>query len=231
MAAIRASLPTLATVALLGLTGSALMAQPGAWGGPGWGRTGWGGTARSSTPPLEGRVEVARFRAEDQRVLGMGSVAVVTMSGDAENSDRRFGATFEAAVENQLLHAGYAAAASGASDGQLVEVRVVRREAVPAEQKRKPLSGEMTMGVSNHGSMMGIGLQYDASKPRAALLSTRLEARIKDRASGAVLWEGRAEMYSRDGDGKWDDQTIADRLAKALFDGFPGKTGEQTLKR
>jgi len=46
-----------------------------------------------------------------------------------------------------------------------------------------------------------------------------------------VLWEGRAEMYSREGDDKWDDQAIATRLAKALFEDFPGRTGEQTLKR
>ena len=88
------------------------------------------------------------------------------------------------------------------------------------------LSGEMAVGVSNHGSYQALGLNIDLSKPRKALLSTRLEARIRDKASGAVLWEGRADIATRDGDPKWSDQAIASRLAEALFAGFPGKNGE-----
>ncbi|MFO1255586.1 MAG: DUF4136 domain-containing protein [Sphingomonadaceae bacterium] len=225
----RASLFTFAAVAALGLTGTALMARPG-WGGPGWDEAGWDRAPRGQAPSLEGRIDVARFRAEDQRPLS-GSLTVEAMPGEGGLADPRLGATFQAAVEDRLLHSGYVAAPGGATDGQVAEVRVVRSEAAPAEEKRKPLSGEMEMGVSNHGTILGLGLRYDATKRKRALRATRLEARIRDRASGAVLWEGRAEMYSREGDDKWDDQAIATRLAKALFEDFPGRTGEQTLKR
>ena len=64
-------------------------------------------------------------------------------------------------------------------------------------------------------------LTVDLSKPLPPLVSTRLEARIRDRATNAVLWEGRAEVATRDGDEKWSEQDIAARLAEALFDGFP----------
>ncbi|HNJ48934.1 MAG TPA: DUF4136 domain-containing protein, partial [Novosphingobium sp.] len=64
-----------------------------------------------------------------------------------------------------------------------------------------------------------------------ALISTRLEARVRDRASGKVLWEGRAQIVTRDGDERWGDQQVAARLAQALFDGFPGRTGEESQRR
>lgn len=225
----RSPLLTVAIAAALGLTGTALMAQPGRWGG-GWDEPGWGSAPRRA-PSLEGRIEVARFRAEGISLDPAGPIAVGPMADQQGSDDPRINATFQAAVENKLLASGYAASSGGANAGPIAEVRVVRSEAAPAEGKRKPLSGEMSMGVSNHGTMLGLGLRYDATKPRAALISTRLETRIRDRASGAVLWEGRAEMYSREGDNKWDDQAIADKLAKVLFDGFPVRTGEQTLKR
>ena len=82
------------------------------------------------------------------------------------------------------------------------------------------------MGISNHGTMMGMALNVDLTKPLPALLSTRLEARIRDRASGAVLWEGRAETRTREGDDRWAGQKLATHLAAALFDDFPGTSGE-----
>lgn len=228
----RAALSNFAIVAALALTGTALMAQPGRWGGPGWGpEPAWRGKSMRSAPSIEGRIDVARFRADGTDALGGGLIQVSPMAEGEGGIDARLNATFEAAVEDRLLHSGYAAAARDAADGQIAEVRVVRSEAAPAEQKRNPLSGEMTMGVSNRGSMLGMALHYDATKPKSALLATRLEARIKDRVSGQVLWEGRAEMYSRAGDDRWDDQAVATRLAKALFEGFPGRIGEQTMKR
>ena len=43
----------------------------------------------------------------------------------------------------------------------------------------------------------------------------------KRRSDYSAVWEGRAEMATRDGDSRWDQQAIAARLAEALFDGFP----------
>jgi hypothetical protein len=90
----------------------------------------------------------------------------------------------------------------------------------------------MAVGVSSRGgSYQALGINIDLSKPAKALLSTRLEARIRDKVSGAVLWEGRADIATRDGDSKWTDQAIAARLAEALFAGFPGKNGETIAAR
>lgn len=225
------------TLALAG-TGTTVLAQRTGPSGPGWDEPRWGEnrnverSLRRAAAAREGKVDVAQFRAEGDAAaaLGHGAIAVVRPADQDPVPDNRIAATFEAAVESQLAGAGYDTLGP-ASGGQIAEVRLVRSEAEPAEQKGKPLSGAMEVGVSNRGTFFGGALRYDGSKPRSALISTRLETRIRDRASGQVLWEGRAEILTREGDGRWGDQAIATRLATALFDGFPTRTSEPLAAR
>jgi hypothetical protein len=105
--------------------------------------------------------------------------------------------------------------------GQLAELRVTRTVVQGPEERHKPVSGEMAMSVGNHGSAYGMAVNVDLTKPLPLLVSTRLEARIRDRATNKVLWEGRAEVATREGGKGWNEQDIAARLAAALFDGFP----------
>lgn len=144
----------------------------------------------------------------------------------SQQDESRRGATFEAAVIDRLVIAGYDTSQPSGTAGQRAELRIVRGVAEPEAPPHKPVSGTMEVGVSNRGSMAGMGIHIDLTKPKKALLSTRLEARIRDSASGAVLWEGRAEIATRDGDADWPAQKIAGRLAEALFRDFPGKPGE-----
>ncbi|PLK26869.1 DUF4136 domain-containing protein [Novosphingobium sp. TH158] len=183
-----------------------------------------------SADRVEGRVEVTRFVAEDggADLLGKGSAISVPAPTGAGVEDAAL-RPFAAAVDDRLAAVGYQTATNAGGAGQLVELRVSRDVVVPEEGPKKPVSGEMAVGVSNHGSMMGLGLNIDLSKPKKALVSTRLEARIRDAASGKVLWEGRADMVSREGSTKWSESAVAARLATALFDKFPGKPGETSL--
>ena len=234
----RLSLATACIALALAGTVTALLAQRTGPSGPGWGEPRWDESRdlerslRRATAAREGKVDVARFRAEGDAAaaLGHGAIAVVRPADEDAVPDNRLAATFEAAVENQLAGAGYDTLGPSSGD-QVAEVRLVRSEAEPAEQKGKPLSGAMEVGVSNRGTFFGGALRYDGSKPRSALISTRLETRIRDRVSGQVLWEGRAEILTREGDARWGDQAIATKLAAALFDGFPTRTGEPLAAR
>lgn len=222
-------------VASLTVSGTAALAQRGGWDDA----AGW----RSGTPRSlgsgEGQVEISRFRIEGAAALALahGPIAVVAAPVGTEEDmtnppgDQRFSATFEAAVEDRLVHAGYDAVTVQPGGGQVAEVRVVRIAAAPAQVRRNPVSGEVSMGVSNRGTTVGIGIAVDGSKPKGALVSTRLETRIRERTSGQVLWEGRAEISTRADDPRWSDQAIADKLAAALFDGFPLRTGEARVRR
>lgn len=212
-------------------------AAPGAWGGPSWdgsgrGGSSWGGSRwndRGAGPVArggdsrEGRVEVSRFVAEGDaaQALGHGAVVVASRTDGPDPANSRQQATFEAAVIDRLAAVGYDTVARPEAGGQAVELKIVRTQVQPAETKRNPVSGEMTVGASNRGSMMGMAVAVDLRKPLKALYATRLEARIRDRANAAVLWEGRAEIVTREGDDRWTDDTIAVKLAGALFDRFP----------
>jgi hypothetical protein len=220
-------------------TAAPVLAQ--GWGGPGWGGDRWGPRepALDADDAREGRINVERFPAPDAAaLLGHGAIAVASARPDSpppaardadapsiipspDLTDSREQAVYEAAVVDRLAKAGYDTLTPTPAGGQLAELHVTHALLVPQEQKHSPVSGEMAMGVSNRGSMMGLGINIDLSKPRSALMSTQLTLRIRDRASGRPLWEGRASIATREGDSHWNDQRIAARLATALFAGFP----------
>lgn len=215
------------------------LAQPG-WGG-GWGRSGWGSmrgggwgesslNRSSAQDGREGRVDAAHFVADDAGdALDHGPIAITSAPGTtASSSDQTY---YEAAVIDQLVKAGYDTTKPDPAGGQIAELKIVRDVLVPKEEKRKPVSGEVTIGASNYGTFTGAAIAVDLSKPKGALISTRLEARVLDRATGKALWEGRAEIATREGDSRWTEQAIAGRLASALFDDFRKTTGDEVASR
>ncbi len=214
-----------AALALLLFAAGPALAQSGGYG--------WPDRSASRSERPEGKVEVTRFVAEGAAAaaLGHGPVAVSAAPAGAGDIDARGLAIFEAAVIDQLARQGYDIVTASPGGGQIAELRIVRDVAVPQEAPHRPVSGVMETTVGNRGSGFGLGLAIDLTKPRKALLSTRLEARIRDRASQTVLWEGRAEILTRQGSSRWGDQQIATRLAAALFDHFPGRSGETVTAR
>jgi hypothetical protein len=223
-----ASLAAAITLAVL-LSAAPGSARPGRWGGPGWGEPGWGEPFPGDRGRVtrdrsrEGRVEVSRFRSQDPAAaaLGHGPVSVSSQSDDKDFMGPTERAAFEAAVVDQLVHAGYDTTHANAEGGQSVELRITRTVIELAEARHKPVSGEAAISVGNRGTAYGLALDVDLSKPLPPLVETRLEARIHDTATGRVLWEGRAEVATREGDEHWTGQEVAHRLAEALFDGFP----------
>lgn len=224
-----------ASAAAVLIAPSTAYAQRGGWGpggGPGWGSSGWDGPARSSgsrsvRDPREGRVEVSRFVVAGSAAeeLGHGSITVASESGDGPWMEQTQRAAFEAAVVDALVGTGYDTVhASG--QAQVAKLQISQQVLAPAEDKRSPVSGSAAMSVGSHGySAYGLAINVDMTKPRSALVSTRLDARILDKASGQVLWEGYASIATYEGDDKWSDGLIATKLARALFDNFPKADG------
>ena len=216
----------------LGLAATSSMAaaqMPGWYGprGPGYGY---------SEPPgfrdsREGRIEVQTFIATSARIaeLGHGPISIVAGPGPAAprgvaaGSDPSIGdGLFETALAGQLGHAGYQPGAPG--PGQMIEYAVTRELIQPPEPPHSPVSGGVDVGTSNRGSGMGIGIMIDLSKPRGALVATRIEARISDTVTHELLWQGRAEVLARETDKRWRPELMADRLTSALFKTFPRPT-------
>ncbi|NML94436.1 DUF4136 domain-containing protein [Novosphingobium olei] len=177
--------------------------------------------ARQGIEPSK-KVEVTAYRAADAGDrLGKGRivVAALTAGEDASDADWKL-PVYEAAVVDQLAGRGYDTA-NAQDPGQVVQVGVSHRVVLPAEEPHKPVSGAMTTYVSNRGSGYGLALNVDLSKPKKAIVETRLDVRIRDKASGATLWEGHAEAQNREGDDGLDNGAVAGRLASALFAKFP----------
>ena len=208
----------------------------GGWGGGSWGRDTWdGGMLRGRGPdparsgPPEDRVTVSTFVTDEEPAaasLRQGTIAV-TGAPTGSGVDSGELAVYAAAVVDQLAQAGYRTDVPESTTGQVTELHISHATLQP-EEVRKPVSGAMAVGVSNRGTATALALNIDLSKPRSALISTTLEARIRDRASGKVLWEGRADIATRAGDDRWSSGAIANRLAAALFYRFPDRSAPPT---
>jgi hypothetical protein len=179
--------------------------------------------------PMEGNTAATRFIAQGAAAkLRHGAIEVKATQQDGPPLSAPI---FEAAVVDQLAKLGYETAKPDPSGGQIAEVQFSRLTVIPEEQKRNPVSGETMIGVSNRGSMFGMALAVDLSKPRKALVSTQMNIRIRDRLTNAVLWEGRATLDTRDGDKKWPEDAIAARLSAALLEHLakPGQAQEVAI--
>jgi len=230
----------LSSLAALALATPALAQRyPGGW--PyGDGRVATQGNAEPSR-----RIDVETFRAADAgNALGKGRIVVVEApapspptsdaggeapppgyapmlpgNNAAPPSDDKL-PVYEAAVIDQLAAKGYDIA-TAADPQQLIEISVSHDVVVPEEEPHKPVSGEVSVGVSNRGSGFGGALFIDLSKPRKAIIATRIDVRIRDKATHRVLWEGYAQGQARATDNGLDDTHIATRLSAALFAKFP----------
>jgi ribosomal protein L21E len=219
---------TLLAAALLALTGTGALAQ--GMPGPGWGG-GWrdrGGedddarlpSARQSAQPSK-KIDVTAFRSADAaELLGKGRIVVSRLPGDAGDDNDGKLPVYEAAVIDELTRRGYDTA-TAMDPGQVVEIGVSHSVAVPEEAPHKKMSGAMSTTVSNRGSGFGLALAVDLTKPAKAIIATRLDLRIRDKATGRVLWEGHAEGEAREEDGGINNTQMAARLATALLKKFP----------
>lgn len=207
----------LSGLASLAIAGTAV-AQPmgGRWDSPMDQRL-RGEDGRRSIEPAK-KVEVEAFQAADAApLLGKGPITVA--AADGAEAEWKL-PVYEAAVVDQLAKLGYDTAVSGAEGGQIAQIGIRHEQVVPEEPKRKPVSGAMEVGVSNRGNYTAMALNIDLTKAKKAIVSTRLDVRIRDKASNRVLWEGHAEAQTREDDDGLNNGAVAARLASALFAKF-----------
>ncbi len=75
-----------------------------------------------------------------------------------------------------------------------------------------------------HGGVGG-GVSVPIGGKPTQNVSTRLVVQIKRRSDGTTIWEGRAETSARFGTPESQPTTAVQRLAAAMFKGFPGESG------
>jgi hypothetical protein len=178
------------------------------------------GPSYGGRDPREGKIGTAAFVASSPDVSQLGHGSIVLAPGP-DSAVAPGDGTFEAALIDQLARIGYHTGGQAAA-GQTIEFVVSHDVVRPPEPPHNPIGGGVSVGAGSHGwGGVGVGLAIDLSKPLKALIATRIEARIRDSATHELLWQGRAQVVTRDGDKHWTPQVTATRLAAALFKGFP----------
>jgi hypothetical protein len=170
-----------------------------------------------------GPVEVTRFHLPDTASLAKGTIAVEAAPGeDPASLELR---SYQAAVTRQLVTLGYVEAAAGTPSQQVAQVRL-RRETWQPEKAGSPVSVGVGGSTGSYGSGIGIGLGFDLSGKPPAQTRTELSVTIRERASSSPLWEGRAQFTVRADSPLAGTSLGSAKLAEALFQGFPGHSGE-----
>lgn len=133
------------------------------------------------------------------------------------------------AVGAELGRIGFAPTAAGSSSQYIAGVSFLRssRGTVRTPPKFSIGLGGGSFGGGRRGGGIGIGGGISkgfGSETRDVLVS-ELAVQLRRRSDGTIVWEGRAQTSGLSG--RPDDQpaATAERLANALFRGFPGESG------
>jgi Domain of unknown function (DUF4136) len=162
----------------------------------------------TTMPPID----VTRFsRAGD---VVRGPVAAIPDSAPTLEQRRH-----ESVVGQQLTRLGFAA--RDATTARYVYAVDVTRDSHAAAPQRAPVTIGIGGGAGGYGGGIGVGASFGLGRQSRDRIVTRLAVRLVDKASGQVVWEGRAEGLS---DPRAQDSDVG-RLAAALFRDFPGESG------
>lgn len=182
-----------------------------------------GCTTAGSLPPTQ----VVRYH------LGMdltrGTFAVQPIEGGAPSLEFQ---SYAGAVQAELVRIGYTPAAPGALPDVVAIVEFHSRPEV-GPPRRSPFTlglgvggfgGGGYRGGTAVGGGVGVGVPVGGNR-RDAVLVSDLSVTLKRRADQIALWEGKAQGVV---DARKPDATPpaqAQRLAAAVFAGFPGESG------
>lgn len=168
-------------------------------------------------------VEVTRFHLPDTSMLGRGPIHVTAGPGmDANALEFR---TWSAAVAQQLATVGYTVHQGPAPGAQVAEVGVARSTMQPV-RSGSPVSVGMGGTTGSYGGGVGLGIGLDLSGRPSNQIASQLSVTIRDQTGGRSLWEGRAVQTVSEKSALASQQASAQKLAAALFQGFPGNSGE-----
>ena len=164
-----------------------------------------------------GPVEVTRFnRSAEGFVYGSGSFAVTT------NADTLAMSPYLAAVAREMQQAGYSEALQNSDVIAEVTVDVVRA----AVKKDSPVSVGVGGSTGSYGSGVGLGVGINLGGGAGERVTTTLRVRLLRRSDNLVIWEGRAVQSADAKSPAAQPGIAASKLAAALFQDFPGMSGE-----
>lgn len=178
------------------------------------------GCATTSGP---GPIDVTRFHLGTP--IAGNSVSVEPLTGFAGISpeDR----VYVSAVSGELARLGFA---PQPGEGSAYIAGVAYKHVSQGMVRKRPpvtigIGGGSFGGGRRGGVGVGAGGSFGIGGGTAELISTELSVQIKRRSDNSIVWEGRAVTEGLSGSPGMQSAAAADRLANALFKGFPGESG------
>ena len=172
--------------------------------------------------------EVTRFHIGSD--IARGEIAVEPL--DPAQGGRPEFESYAAAVERQLTALGWTVARGNRRSEQIALVRVEQGSRA-AMRRRSGLS--IGIGAGSHGGGVGVGagatVPVGGGARAGEIVTTELAVRLQRRSDGTAIWEGRAQGEAAAGTPAADSGMMIDRLAQALFAGFPGESGRTVRVR
>lgn len=179
--------------------------------------------AGCATGPTSFPVQATRFHYD--AVAQRGTIQVEPLPGASTASIEY--KTYAAAVQAALLRNGFTVPAPGAKPDYIATVGFTRAPR-PLPPRRSPITIGLGGGAGSGGWNGGVGMGGGVSFPvggnrmREGVV-TELSVRLRHGAD--AIWEGQAQSLTDVTAPNADTQSVADRLAAALFKDFPGESG------
>jgi hypothetical protein len=172
----------------------------------------------ATTTPRAGPVDVTRFHLGAPAAGESIRVEPATAFAGISPEDQ----TYVNAVSGELAQLGYVPAAG---DSPTAFVAAVSYKRIPRGTVRKRPPVTIGIGGGSFGGNVGVGggASFGIGGGRAEVIATELIVQLKRRGDGTIMWEGRAITESLNQGG--EPVSTPQRLAHALFKGFPGESG------
>ncbi|QIG81406.1 DUF4136 domain-containing protein [Stakelama tenebrarum] len=152
--------------------------------------------------------------------IPQGTVTIEPLSSTQEISvDYR---RYADAVAAQLQSLGYTPVPDG-SESDYVAGIAFRRADAGVLRERSPVTIGLGGGTSSGNVGLGGGASIGLGGKDRHIIISELSVHLRRRGDGTTVWEGRAQTRSLDE--VPETQPSPDRLAGALFKGFPGESG------
>lgn len=154
--------------------------------------------------------------------IGAGSIFIESAPGSSDSGLEL--APYKEAIASELAALGYTE--SSREDANHVAQVQLERFAIREGGERGPVSVGVGGSTGGYRSGVGMGIGINLGGGPKNKVGTRLAVIIRDKESGASLWEGRANFQVSEKSPLAQSQANAQTVASALFREFPGGNGE-----
>ena len=136
-------------------------------------------------------------------------------------------APYKAAIAAELAERGYVESDREGADF-IAQVRLDQSVSGTPRDRQSPVSVGVGGSTGSYGSGVGvgIGINLGGDRRRGEELTTELGVMLRDKASAATFWEGRAQFSVSVNSPFANSETGATAVADAMFREFPGNNGE-----